>query len=86
MAKKTKARDVQLHAAVTVMNRTNNIQVMEKGADGEFEKPVEVAQFCVQLDSRFFPFTAKQFKIAFEGLYHHCLAKARAAGILRSGE
>jgi hypothetical protein len=72
-------RDVQIHAAVTIMGNANNVPVIG-------EKPVEVAQFAVQLDEKFAPFTRKQFEIAFRGLMEHCLEKARAANLLRAGE
>jgi hypothetical protein len=77
--KKAKRRDVQLHAAVTIMPRVNSTEIIG-------EKDQEVAQFCVQLDAKFGPFTRKQVDIAFEGLKEHCFAKMRAAGLLRSGE
>lgn len=78
-----KSRDVQVHAAVTVMPNANNVLIMD--SNPENMKPIEIAQFAVQLDAKFGPFTAKQLKIAFEGLYYNCLDKMRAANLLRAG-
>lgn len=75
-----KYRDIQLHAAVTIMNRVNSVEIF-----GD-PKPEEIAQFAVQLDAKFAPFTKAQFEIAFDGLRHHCLEKARAAGLLKAGQ
>jgi hypothetical protein len=73
------SRDVQIHAAVTIVNRKNNVEVIG-------EKPLEIAQFAVQLDSKFAPFKRMHFEAAFKGLMEHCIEKARAAGLMRAGE
>lgn len=72
-------RDIQIHAAITVMPHKNSVAVIG-------EKDQEIAQFAVQLDAKFSPFTRAQFEKVFEGLFENCLVKARAAGLLRAGE
>lgn len=72
-------RDVQIHAAVTIMPHQNSVPVIG-------EKDNEIAQFCVQLDAKFGPFTRSQFEVAFQGMLENCLMKARRAGLLRGGE
>ena len=79
----TRNKDVQIHAAVTVMPNSNNVLIMDR--DPANMQPIEIAQFAVQLDAKFGPFTAKQLKIAFDGLYYNCLEKMRSAGLLRAG-
>jgi hypothetical protein len=76
---KKSTRDIQVHAAVTIMPNKNN--VWQPG-----EKDVEIAQFAVQLDSAYAPFTAEMVRKAFEGLEASCLSRMRAAGLLRAGE
>lgn len=72
-------KDLQIHAAITVMPAQNSIPHIGY-------EPMEIAQFAVQLDAKFSPFTRQQFEIAFQGLKESCLNKARSYGLLRDGQ
>lgn len=74
-----KKRDVQVHAAITICPTMRSEIVIG-------EKENEIAQFAVQLDARYAPFTRNQVKLAFEGLAHHCIDKMRTAGLLKAGQ
>jgi hypothetical protein len=77
------SKDIQIHAAVTIMPNANNLPILDP--DPEKRKDQEIAQFAVQLDARFAPFTHHEVKTAFDGLFYHCLRKMRAAGLLKAG-
>lgn len=74
-----KKKDVQIHCALTIMPNVNSVSIIG-------EKETEIAQFAVQLDAKFAPFTRVQFETAFRGLKERVLERARAAGLLRGGE
>lgn len=73
-----KKRDIQIHAAVTIMPNVNNVQLIGS-------KENEIAQFAVQIDARNVPLTHTELKVAFDGLYYHCLEKMRRHGLLKAG-
>ncbi len=73
---KTTTRDVQIHAAVTIMPNKDNIAMIG-------EKENEIGQFAVQLDAKHVPVTEKQFRMAFASLCKTLEARARAAGLIR---
>lgn len=73
---KSLKRDVQIHAAVTIVPARDHVIVMG-------EKENEITQFCVQLDARFIPIDENKVRLAFEGLAFHCIQKMRRAGLIK---
>lgn len=73
---KSSSRDVQIHAAVTIMPNVNNVPMIG-------EKDLEIGQFVVQLDSRFSPFRESAVRQAFISLGVQCMDRMRKAGLLR---
>lgn len=77
---KTKRREVQIHAAVTMMGDPFAI-------NKEDQKDVEIAQFAVAFPPHLHgDILAVTVKEAFEKLGLTCLSRMRAAGLLRGGQ
>ena len=73
---RTSTRDIQIHAAVTIMPNKNNVAVIG-------EKDLEIMQKCVQLDAKFAPFKEEQVRVAFQALAAHAIEIMRSAGYIR---
>lgn len=70
--------DIQIHAAVTIMNRVNNIELIG-------QKETELPQFCVQIDARDTPVRKMDVEAAFKALGQKCLDQMRQNGLLKAG-